>query len=250
MRFAILILLTLLFSCSSDNEKINESFVKKYHEEIKRINEQRAPAQKEAKSETIISQPPTKEEVIEELASKAEYYPYADISLIGDAPRDAVLPNRETYELSKNQSPSNSLPPNIFEISYNLGLYPPFHKIGAEFDAINVPQADAFGVSTELKNKEYLLVGNNSLQRSIDSINSEKTKDNIDITRMLVTEKKKILRNNTHPQILNEEASAKKIDPKQQTLVKTESAAPKSIAQQVSGFIREVASTPNTSPQK
>lgn len=250
MRFVALTLLTFLFSCSSDIENINESFAKKYQEEVDRINQQRTISQKEAKSEIKFSKPPTSQEIVEELGSKAEYYPYSDISLIGDAPRDAILPNRETYELSKNRDPSNSMPPNIFEINYNLGLYPPFHKIGAEFDAINIPGADAFGVPTELKSKKYLLIGSNSLQRSIDSISAEKTKDNVDITKMLVAEKKKILRKNNHSQILNEEISTEKSEPKQQTSIKKESTKPSSLGQKIIGFTREINSNPDKSPQK
>ena len=72
MRFVALTLLTFLFSCSSDIEKINESFAKKYQEEVDRINQQRTISQKEVKSEIKFSKPPTSQEIVEELGSKAE----------------------------------------------------------------------------------------------------------------------------------------------------------------------------------
>jgi hypothetical protein len=252
--FAALTLMILLSSCSLGLEKSNQDFIKKYQEEISQINQQRTP-DKETKNETLFSAPPTREEVVKELANKAEYYPYSDISLIGDSPREEALPNRETYELSKAKNPNNSLPTNIFEISYNLNLYPPFRRIGAEFDGIEIPQKDAFGVATNLSEKNYLLIGNNSLQRNIDKINSEKSDGDIEVTKMLVAEKKKILKQQKSNQLSSNEIKAEEPLPevkkaKEETAKETISTKTKTAVENVSGFVRSVITNAKTPQQK
>lgn len=258
MHFVVaLTLLTLLASCSSIMEGSNSDFVKKYHEEVKRINEQRTP-DKELKNETLFSAPPTREEVVQDLASKTQYHPYSDISLLGDAPKNEMLPNRETYELGTNQNSPSSLPHNIFETTYDLALYPPFRKIGAEFDSIELPQADAYGVSTDLGDKKYLLVGSNSLQRSVDYINSEKSDTDVEITKMLVVEKKKILRREKSNQSLLERSEAEPLlvaekKDEKDTKETNNQRIPdkiKAVVTSVPGFVRSVVTTPTPPAQK
>ncbi|MBU6140847.1 MAG: hypothetical protein KGP29_04760 [Proteobacteria bacterium] len=194
-----------IFSCSAEIPNPNKNFVTKYQTEVLAINEQRVLKKGEEK-EMISSQPPTEQEVTESLAKKAEYYPYVRTNRIGDTPLQMNLPNREIYQQIAGSG--NKLPSDIFELSYNLALYPPFHKMGAEFDKISVPRYDAFGVSTEMSDKTYLLVGNNSLQRAVDSINSQKTDTDVEISKMLVREKKNMQRKNGESQIsLNQENS-------------------------------------------
>lgn len=243
IHVATVILLFFLFSCSSsaDLYQSNEKFIKKYEEEVQKINEQRKP-QEETKKEVIILTPPTTQEVTEELASKVEYYPYVDIAQLGDAPKQSTIPNRETYE-QVGATTAASLPASIFEINYNLALYPPFHKPSAEFDAINVPEYDAFGVPTALSNKSYLLVGNDVLQSAVDSINSQKTKSNIEISKMLIAEKKKMQRQDKIKQVFGDRLELVSSTPDNipESTVKTEAPTQQnSVAQKATGFIRSV----------
>jgi hypothetical protein len=249
VRIIALLLMLLLFSCSPslDSYEANEDFVKKYNEEVLKINEQRKPTKQESE-EVISSKAPTEKEVEEDIASKVEYYPYVGISQIGDAPKQSNIPNLETYEQGTFTF-TNTLLPNIFEVSYNLALYPPFSRIGTEFDAINVPKSDAFGVTTELSSKSYLLAGNNSLQRSIDSINSEKTDTDIEIAKMLVQEKKKMQKQNKTKQIFGDKLESNS-SVKTATIKTEETKAgatlPKvdAITDRISGFVRSVSTTP------
>jgi hypothetical protein len=251
--FALFSSLFLLSTCSSDLNKSNDNFNKKYREEIKKINEQRKP-DKQTNPEKMFSRAPTAEEVIEDLANKIEYYPYVDIAELGENQRTDNLPNQEIYEQGKMSNPPSSLSPNVFEINYNLALYPPFQRVGAEFDIIRVPKLDAFGVTTEMADKSYLLAGNNSLQRVVDLINSKKTEDDIEITKMLVQEKKKMQRQNKTRQIFGQNLdNPDTIAPKKSAKIKS-SATPianKNTEQnQVSGFTRTVVKNTDTAIQK
>ena len=253
-RFIALLPLLLLFSaCSSDSDKPNNSFNKKYHEEIQKINEKRKP-DKQVNQEKMFSRPPTPEEVNEDLASRIEYYPYVDIVELGEKHEQGNLPNHETYEQSRANNQQNSLSPNVFEPNYNLVLYPPFHKIGAEFDVIEVPKLDAFGVTTEMANKSYLLAGGNSLQRAVDSINSKKTNDDVELSKMLVQEKKKMQRQNKTKQIFGQNFDDQDANiPKKSAEVKA-STAPvadqNTVQNKVSGFIKTIVKNKDISPQK
>lgn len=250
---ALFSLLFLLSACSSELDKSNDNFNKKYREEIKKINEQRKP-DKQANQEKIFSRPPTPEEVTEDLASKIEYYPYVDIAELGKNRGAENLPNQEIYEQGRMRNPSDSLSPNVFEINYNLALYPPFRKIGAEFEIISVPKLDGFGVTTEMADKSYLLAGNNSLQRAVDSINSKKTEDDIEISKMLIQEKKKMQRQNKTKQIFGQNLNDQDAStPKKSAKIKSSatSIANKNTTQnQVSGFVRTVVKNTDTPIQK
>lgn len=234
-----LVFLALNCSCNTvDLSKSNDVFIKKYGQEVTKINETRKPDPLQ-KDQKISSTPPTQQEIAQELAEKTHFYPYVGITKIGDAPRFINLPNQEIYELTRAGNP-NSLPADIFELPYNLALYPPFQKIGAEFDEIKIPNRDRFGVDTELSSKEYLMVGNNSLQRSIDKINSDKTQLDVDVSKMLIFEKNKMQRNSAITAI-EETKDVKKQDlPNVDEVKVKENVKPQDLNSKVSGFIRSV----------
>lgn len=248
---ALLFLLFYLTACSSssDLDKPNDLFKQKYLEDVKKINQQRTP-DKKTENETMYSTPPTPDEVIKDIANKVEYYPYVDIAKIGDSPQ-TILPNRETYDQPRAISSGNSLSPNIFDLNYNVALYPPFHRIGVEFDAINIPKLDAYGVSTELGEKSYLLAGNDSLQRSVDSINNNKSAEDVEITKMLVAEKKKIQRQGKNePTSTTEGMPIFSKNSEKQSTVKTLAPTQNQSRRQLSGFIRSVAKNTESTSQK
>lgn len=242
---ALILLLFSLASCASNPPNLGipgNIFWKKYGKEIEVIKEERRPIKKE-KTEKIDLLPPTRGEIIKSTAEKVEYYPYVDIAQLGDKPKNTPLPNRETYEKSNAIIPPGSVLKNIFVVRYNLALHPPFHRIGAEFDEINIPKSDAFGVATELAGKTYLLVGNSSLQRAIDLVNSQKDLTDIEVSRMLVREKRNIGRQSNSEQTgltTSIETTKKKKEQPKEPIVKQNSEK-----KQVSGFVTTVIKNKN-----
>lgn len=194
-----LLLSALLFATNcqtpqSNIEAINEPFEKKYGKEVEKINFSRTPTKQQDK-EVTYSTAPTVEEVNESIAAKPGYYPYVDVSkFTQEKPVQTYMPDADTYESAASRNPSNAIPPNIFEVSYNTNLHPPFRRIGAEFDTINVPPQDAYGVKTAMSEKPYLLVGNDALQKSIDHINNDKTEMDVEISETLIREQKQMKR--------------------------------------------------------
>ncbi len=191
-------LLLLVSSCAwSSLKKVNAYnavFDKKYGKEVEKIRATRAPTQEINKEITTI-QPPTEDEM-RAINNKSgdNYYAYTDVSKFGEKGPQNYLPNGEFYEASRSKNPSNTLPPNMFQVSYNTALHPPFRRFGAEFDRIVIPTSDVYGVKTEMSEKSYLLAGNNSLQKNIDQINAEKTAEDIEMSEALINEQKQLRR--------------------------------------------------------
>jgi hypothetical protein len=184
------------FSCSYTPEDVNLSFEKKYGAEVGRIKQQREAPMQGAANEMMMSSAPSIADLYNPDSSQSggEYYAYVDVAKFGEKIPQTYLPNGEVYEQAKSQSPSNSLPANMFEVRYETALYPPFRKIGAEFDRIEIPPADVYGVKTEMSEKSYLLAGNSSMQKNIDQIIAEKTDDEIEISETLIREQKLLKR--------------------------------------------------------
>lgn len=185
-------LLFLLPSCSKQLN-INETFEKKYGKEIEKIKVERAQA-KESKQQVTSSMAPTAEEVARDIVAESDYYPYVDVSKFGEKTPQNYLPNAESYEQTKANNPANSLPANMFEITYNTTLHPPFRKNDDAFDAIKIPPSDVYGVKTAMSEKAYLLAGNDVVQKTIDQINAEKTREDIEISHILIKEQKQLRR--------------------------------------------------------
>jgi hypothetical protein len=190
--------LLLASSCTLPSLKkvntYNAVFDKKYGKEVEKIRATRAPTQEINKEITTI-QPPTEDEM-RAINNKSgdNYYAYNDVSKFGEKGPQNYLPNGEFYEASRGKNPSNTLPPNMFQVSYNTALHPPFRRFGAEFDRIVIPTSDVYGVKTEMSEKSYLLAGNNSLQKNIDQINAEKTAEDIEMSEALINEQKQLRR--------------------------------------------------------
>ncbi len=144
-----------IYSCSNAN-KANSDFEKKFAEEIALINEQR---KQEDKAPNGVS-------------------------------NNSNSPNLQTLEVAR--AANNQLPKDMFIIRYATNPHPPFTSTGIEFDVIEVPQYDAFGIASNLADKQYLLTGNNALQKNIDKIESRLTRENIEFSRILIAERKRL----------------------------------------------------------
>ena len=118
-----------------------------------------------------------------------QYYANVDFEEYSQVQPKEYMPNG--FEAGKN---SSKLPADMFDLSYQPTITHPFRKSGFEFDLINIPPEDSYGVKTAMSEKEYLLVGNESLQKSVDQINSTKTQDDIEISEILIKEQQQLKR--------------------------------------------------------
>lgn len=83
---------------------------------------------------------------------------------------------------------------DIFDLNYDTNPQGPFVVRGAEFDSIQIPEADFYGVKSSLSAKQYLLVGNKALQKNIDTINDKKVSYDDELSAILVKEQKELQR--------------------------------------------------------
>lgn len=214
----------ILQSCSSGQKNYNKNFEEKYGLEIEKIKSER---QSELESTQIFNTPQTFNQSQEELLkeSSESYFPYADIAKLGDNPHENFLPNGEVYQQTKNQNQKESLPEDMFVITYYTQLHPQYRYDTSEFDNIKIPHQDAYGVKTQSLQKSYLMAGNDNLQRSVDHLQKRVNEENIDLSKTIIAEQKQMRRQErmkktfgendlTNAKKLNEEEKKEKISDK------------------------------------
>jgi hypothetical protein len=180
-------------------------FEKKYGKQIEQIKAERKPPKDSNKiSATVVPPTPREVEEMQYQATGQNPYGYTEVTKFGEKTEQNYFLNGESYEQT-TFNPAGPLPPDLFDITYNLGLYPPFQRRGMEFDAISIPLFDVYGVKTALSDKTYLIGGNDALQRNIDQITSQQSKDDIEISEILIREKNKQRRKEKMAQIFGEE---------------------------------------------
>ncbi len=201
------ILFLPLFSCAGPTG-VNAEFQKKYGKQIEKLREERASpaaAGQEVVNQNLPKATDWRDAGVSAPNTNSSYYAYMDIAKFNNqqqAPQE-YLPNYQLYERARIAS-ANNIPEDIFVIVYNTGLYPPFKKDGVEFDVIEIPEADAYGIKTALSDKPYLLSGNESLQKNIDQINDSRTQDDIKISEILIKEQKQLRRKQKIQKIFGE----------------------------------------------
>jgi hypothetical protein len=185
-----------LFGCFG-KPGVNDVFEKKYGKEIEKISLQRTPPKTSSKNDSKLNfetpVAPIFNDPARSVNSAYEQY-YANVDAeeyAGTQPRN-FFPDAGVYSQGKNAP--GSLPQNMFDIIYHTRLSPPFRRSGFEFDLINIPPRDAYGVVTAMSEKEYLLVGNASLQKNIDKIHSDKTAEDIEMSEILIKEQRQLRR--------------------------------------------------------
>ena len=198
-----LFLITLsLYSCSSGPEfkfSENETFQKKFGEEIKKIKKDRTQSSPETSNKNNLDPTDSSNLFVpisqsETGQDKSNSFDYVDISHMGSKQPKPHFPNYETYQQGIANNPSNNLSPRIFEISYTTYLNPPFDESSREFDFIEIPETDSFGVKSSASYKNYTLVPIDSIQNAIKTINLSKTDEDIDFSKKMIVEKKALLR--------------------------------------------------------
>ncbi|MDX2083334.1 MAG: hypothetical protein SFV53_05060 [Rickettsiales bacterium] len=169
-------LFTAIFSCSNENN-INENFNEKYGEQIIEIKAGRLAPKTELKDKINFSAPIAQEQRI-----------YTN----SHAPE---IPEYYSTQQFANQIPASAVftsSAEMFENNYNFPISVPFKQIGAEFDNIEVPSQDAYGIKAAMSDKEYLLISRKLLQKNIDNINAAKSSQDIENSQTLIFEQKKL----------------------------------------------------------
>lgn len=191
-----LIFLQVICSCSpshSVDSKANQSFREKYGKEIKRLNANRTVPKQQAQSLKNFA-PTLPEETRYEVGGYntdvEQSYANVDADEYLDSKARQFFPDASNLAAKKNQQ----FPDDVFVMTYNTNLNSQFIKYGAEFDYINVPPYDVYGVRTKMSDKEYLLVGNNSLQKNIDQINNSRSASDVNISEILIKEQRQLKR--------------------------------------------------------
>ncbi len=120
-----------------------------------------------------------------------------------------AVPEYYTTQQFSNQLVASSrfqFPAEMFENNYTPPISSPFRRIGAEFDAIDVPTQDAYGVKAGISDKEYLSVSRKLLQKNVDQINKERTSDDVENSEILISEQRKLKRKEKMIRIFGQES--------------------------------------------
>lgn len=174
--------LTILFSallfnisCTS-NEKTNSNrfFNQKYSSKVKYFKQVRAEPES-SKNKKYYSKLPSRHEIANMRRKDLSFQKYVEVS--------------KYYKTdSSYQNRSKILDSQIFKITYLKKKMGPFNDNNYD-NSIEIAKKDAFGISTRFDNKEYLLVGNATIQKNIDKINKSRTEDDIKNTMVLIKER-------------------------------------------------------------
>ena len=189
-------------SCSSSPEfkfSENETFQRKFGYQIEKIKRERTQSLPEKSSKNNLDPTQSSNLFVPISQSdmgqdKSNSFDYVDISHIGSKQPQQHFPNYETYQQGIANNPDKDLSPRIFEISYNTYLNPPFDESSQEFDFIEIPETDSFGVKSSASYKNYTLVPLNSIQNAINTINLSKTVEDVEFSKKMIVEKKALLR--------------------------------------------------------
>lgn len=190
-KFIVFLFIAIsVFSCKKQTNP-NEIFNQKYGAQIKakssNIKEKQSIDYKN--SPQIPFEPVTQQEVfLENIRRQVQYYQYHDVNKFGQQLSNGSYINYGTQPFVPNGPQAFS--PDIFDIVYEPRYYKTFTYQGARFDQIRIPIRDKYGVDTSLARKEYLMSGNNALQNSIDLVRKNRTKEDVENSKIIIKEQK------------------------------------------------------------
>lgn len=198
----LLIGIVFLNSCESQSEIANKSFLKQYGGAVNEINKRRDDSQQVQSNQNCQTSPagcssdknkwkdPSTIFGIDNV-NKTQSASIDTSRIVMPKPPEEFLPDTQTLL----QGQTSQLPENMFQISYNLYNFPEsYGRSRISFDDINIPKHDAFGVKTELGEKNYQLVGNKTLQRDIDFSKQLISQDDREVSLELIKQEKQIRR--------------------------------------------------------
>lgn len=172
--------------------KNDKRFEEIYSKDVDRINRERTSKEKDSLKDLSKMLVPSSQD--QRASDVTNSFDYVEISNIGSKKPEKYYPDYETYEYGKYSNPSNSFSPKIFEIGYNTYLNKPFSVSGVEFDFIDIPELDSYGVKSSSSDKNYTLIPIQSLQEAIKIINQSRSEEDIEFSKKLIVEKKTLLR--------------------------------------------------------
>ncbi len=229
-QFVILSGLILTNSCQSKSDEANANFLKQYGNNVNEINKKRDEANQIQANIDCQSSPNGCEKDKNKWKDSATIFGIENSNKIQNASIDTskiVMP-KPPEEFSPNvqtllERQGAQLPENMFQISYNLYNFPDsYGKSRVSFDDINIPKSDAFGVKTELGEKNYQLIGNKTLQKDVDFTKQVNTQEDREISIELIRqEKQRRRKGNEKVNVKNSELTEAntKIDPQKMTKV-------------------------------
>jgi len=192
-KIILLLIILLVFSCSSSMvEESNDFFLSQYGGKVSQIQSKRMELMRKGEKERS----PTKSfgwkssaDIVGVVGPVQAYSAFIDTSQITfSEPLGEFYPNLGTLERAKT---GFRLPDDMFEIKYNLQLYPrAYRKPQVFFSNIKIPTYDAFGIRTDSGNKKYILVDREALQENIDEINSYKGQEDKEVSLVLIEEQR------------------------------------------------------------
>ena len=172
--------------------KNDKRFEEIYSKDVNRINRERTSKENDSAKDLSKMLVPSSQN--QRASGDTNSFDYVEISYIGSKKQEKYYPDFETYEFGKYSNPSNAFSPKIFEIGYNTYLNKPFSVSGVEFDFIDIPELDSYGVKSSSGDKNYTLIPIQSLQDSIIIINQSRTDEDIEFSKKLIADKKTLLR--------------------------------------------------------
>ncbi len=188
----------VISSCSVNNDSANRQFEEKFAKEVAKINAEREKMQGQPQAAQQTSTPKNKGGDFDNPANLLGVSSPGNKSAAFDTnklhlkqPQNYTPDAQVLSEGLKNFAPTQ-IPPNIFELRYSTRPHPPFAMTGVEFDVIEIPNQDAYGIKSNLDDKQYLLAGNDSLQRSIDSTQKTRSAQDVEFSKILISEQKKL----------------------------------------------------------
>ncbi len=180
-------------ACKSYYDSGDMHFKERYSKQVKEINKGREDSIAQNSLINNVDKLLKPLEQGDNFPNKANSFDYVDIAPFGSS-KKKYFPDYEVYEQSKFSGPESQFSPKIFEIGYNTYLNQPFSVSGVEFDFIDIPESDSFGIKSSSSDKNYTLVPIKSIQEAIKIINNSRTDDDIEFSKKLIVDKKAFLR--------------------------------------------------------
>lgn len=189
------LVLLLFASCSQyENQALkgNKDFKKKFGKETKSINKDRI-AKNKSDTIAVNFETPYEQFYFPQDQNELTFDYYIGSVYFGQPFPPISFPYYENYQ---PQQGVGTDPQRIFEIAYNSTANKPFYRIGLEFDSINVPVADKYGVPVYDNNKNYAFSQNDTLQKNISNIKQQQNSAQNIISQKLIAEKKELIYQN------------------------------------------------------
>ncbi len=219
----LLLALEAAVSCSNNNvqNKSNAEFERKFSSDVSKINAARLPPAPLAQPDEAPLPKFQSQNAANKFASPNELLGVSGAAQYSSANVDTAKfslkqiedfsPDAQSLAAAKAAG-QNKLPDDMFDLTYNLGLSPPFVASGLEFDMIKIPDRDHYGVASTLNKKRYLLAGNQVLQKNIDEIIKSQSAEEIELSEILIKEQKQLKKQQKLAKIFGEDSAAPKKD--------------------------------------